>query len=63
MLLDDFAPCKQELDDLVTKKKREFGQKERGKNGALLSERMNSISGSFKLNSYSHHPKTRLVPQ
>jgi hypothetical protein len=42
---DDYAPCKVELDELVNKKKIEFGQKSRGKVGTILSERMNSISG------------------
>ena len=42
---DDYAPCKKELDELVTKKKVEFGQKSRGRAGAVLSEKMNSVSG------------------
>ena len=42
---EGYAPCKIELDDLISKKKREFGQKSRGKIGAVVSERMNSISG------------------
>jgi len=44
-ILEGYAPCKIELDDLISKKKREFGQKSRGKIGAAVSERMNSISG------------------
>lgn len=41
----DVAPCQRELNDLVSKKKIEFGQKSRGKLGIILSERLNSVSG------------------
>ncbi len=45
IILDEVAPCKRELNELIGKKKVEFAQKSRGKLGVILSERMNSISG------------------